>query len=38
LKGSAVPIGIIKKKKGGAKGKLNAGKFKKWSSCGGAEV
>jgi len=36
LTGSAVPIGIIKKKNGGAKGKLNAGDFKKGSNYGRA--
>jgi hypothetical protein len=34
---SRVSIGIIKKKKGGAKGKLNKGDFKKRSAYGGAE-
>jgi hypothetical protein len=34
---SLVPIGIIKKKEGGAKGKLNKGGFKKRSNDGGAE-
>jgi hypothetical protein len=34
LKGPAVPLRIIKKKKGGAKGKLNKGDFKKRSNDG----
>jgi hypothetical protein len=35
--GSVAPIGMIKKKNGGAKSKLNAGDFKKGSNRGGSE-